>query len=141
MKKAMEEAEKVLTFVGLKEKMDRQVTNLTIPDRKRLEIARALAMRPKLLLLDEVMSALNPKEVDDLMEMVQEVNRQGITILMIEHVMRAAMTICQRILVLHHGKRITLGTPQEICQNEEVLQSYLGERFARMEAERQRMMD
>jgi branched-chain amino acid transport system ATP-binding protein len=60
---------------------------------------------------------------------------------MIEHVMRAAMTICQRILVLHHGKRITLGTPQEISQNEEVLQSYLGERFARMEAERRRMMD
>jgi branched-chain amino acid transport system ATP-binding protein len=141
MKKAMEEAEKVLTFVGLKEKMDKQVTNLTIPDRKRLEIARALAMHPKLLLLDEVMSALNPKEVDDMMEMVQEVNRQGITILMIEHVMRAAMTICQRILVLHHGKRITLGTPQEISQNEEVLQSYLGERFARMEAERRRMMD
>ena len=141
MKKAMEEAEKVLTFVGLKEKMDKQVTNLTIPDRKRLEIARALAMHPKLLLLDEVMSALNPKEVDDMMEMVQEVNRQGITILMIEHVMRAAMTICQRILVLHHGKRITLGTPQEISQNEEVLQSYLGGRFARMEAERRRMMD
>lgn len=141
MKKAVEEAEKVLIFVGLKEKMDRQVTNLTIPDRKRLEIARALAMRPKLLLLDEVMSALNPKEVDDMMEMVQEVNRQGITILMIEHVMRAAMTICQRILVLHHGKRITLGTPQEISQNEEVLQSYLGERFARMEAERRRTID
>ena len=141
MKKATEEAEKVLTFVGLGEKMDRQVTNLTIPDRKRLEIARALAMRPKLLLLDEVMSALNPKEVDGLMEMVQEVNRQGITILMIEHVMRAAMTMCQRILVLHHGRRITLGTPQEVSQNEEVLRSYLGERFARMEAERQRTMD
>jgi branched-chain amino acid transport system ATP-binding protein len=141
MKKAMEEAEQVLTFVGLKEKMDRQVMNLTIPDRKRLEIARALAMRPKLLLLDEVMSALNPKEVDDMMEMVREVNRQGITILMIEHVMRAAMTICQRILVLHHGKRITLGHPREISQNEEVLQSYLGERFARMEAERRRTMD
>jgi len=141
MKKAMEEAEKVLMFVGLKEKMDRQVTNLTIPDRKRLEIARALAMHPKLLLLDEVMSALNPKEVDDMMEMVKEVNRQGITILMIEHVMRAAMTICQRMLVLHHGKRITLGNPQEISQNEEVLQSYLGERFARMEAERRRTMD
>jgi len=141
MKRATEEAEKFLIFVGLKEKMDRQVTNLTIPDRKRLEIARALAMHPKLLLLDEVMSALNPKEVDDMMEMVQEVNRQGITLLMIEHVMRATMAICQRILVLHHGRRITLGTPQEISQNEEVLQSYLGERFARMEAERGRAMD
>ena len=141
MKEAMGEAEQILGFVGLKEKLDKQVSNLTIPDRKRLEIARALAMRPKLLLLDEVMSALNPKEVDDMMAMVQEVNRQGITLLMIEHVMRATMAICQRILVLHHGRRITLGTPQEISQNEEVLQSYLGERFARMEAERGRAMD
>ncbi len=136
LKSAMEASERVLNFVGLKEKMDRQVTSLTIPDRKRLEVARALALHPKLLLLDEVMSALNPKEVDAMMEMVREINRQGVTIVMIEHVMRATMALCQRILVLHHGKRIALDNPESISQNEEVLQSYLGTRFAQMEAAR-----
>jgi len=140
-KKAAQEAEEMLSFVGLSEKMNRQVAGLTIPDRKRLEVARALAMKPKLLLLDEVMSALNPKEVDDMMEMVREVNRQGITVVMIEHVMRATMAICHRILVLHHGRRIAMDAPQEISQNEEVLKSYLGERFARIEAERRRTID
>jgi len=136
MKTAAREAEEVLAFVGLADKASRPVTNLTIPDRKRLEVARALAMRPRLLLLDEVMSALNLKEVDEMMETVREVNRQGITVVMIEHVMRATMAICQRILVLHHGRRIALDTPKEVCRDEEVLQCYLGERFARMEAER-----
>ena len=135
MKAAREEAEKVLAFMGLKEKIDQSVLNLTIPDRKRLEIARALAMRPKLLLLDEVMSGLNPREVDDTMEMIQKINQEGITVLMIEHVMRAVMKICQRILVIHHGRRIALGAPLEISENREVLQSYLGERFARLQAE------
>ena len=135
MKTAREEAEKVLAFMGLKEKIDQSVLNLTIPDRKRLEIARALAMRPKLLLLDEVMSGLNPREVDDTMEMIQKINQEGITVLMIEHVMRAVMKICQRILVIHHGRRIALGAPLEISENREVLQSYLGERFARLQTE------
>ena len=135
MKAAREEAEKVLAFMGLKEKIDQSVLNLTIPDRKRLEIARALAMRPKLLLLDEVMSGLNPREVDDTMEMIQKINQEGITVLMIEHVMRAVMKICQRILVIHHGRRIALGAPLEISGNREVLQSYLGERFARLQTE------
>jgi branched-chain amino acid transport system ATP-binding protein len=140
-KKAAREAEEALAFVGLSEKMNRQVAGLTIPDRKRLEVARALAMSPKLLLLDEVMSALNPKEVDGMMEIVREVNRQGITVVMIEHVMRATMAICHRILVLHHGRRIAMDTPQEISRHEEVLKCYLGERFARIEVERQRMID
>ncbi len=141
MKVARKEAQRVLAFVGLKEKIDHSVLSLTIPDRKRLEVARALAMDPKLLLLDEVMSGLNPREVDDTMEMIQKVNQQGITILMIEHVMRAVMKICQRILVIHHGRRIALGTPQETAENQEVLQSYLGERFARLQAEQRRLKD
>ena len=95
-----------------------------------------MALQPKLLLLDEVMSALNTKEVDAMMEMVREINHQGVTIVMIEHVMRATMALCQRILVLHHGKRIALDEPEAISRNSEVLQSYLGERFARIEAER-----
>ncbi len=140
-KEASRGAEEMLAFVGLSEKMNSQVAGLTIPDRKRLEVARALVMNPKLLLLDEVMSALNPKEVDAMMEMVTKVNSQGITVVMIEHVMRATMAICHRILVLHHGRRIAMDTPQEISQNEEVLKSYLGERFARMEAERRRTID
>jgi branched-chain amino acid transport system ATP-binding protein len=136
LKSALQEAERVLVFVGLKDKMDRQVTSLTIPDRKRLEVARALSLHPKLLLLDEVMSALTPREVDDMMEMVREINRRGVTIVMIEHVMRATMALCRRILVLHHGRRIALDKPDEISRNDEVLRSYLGERFARNESVR-----
>jgi branched-chain amino acid transport system ATP-binding protein len=141
MKTAAGEADEVLAFMGLADKMSRPVTSLTIPDRKRLEVARALAMHPRLLLLDEVMSALNPKEVDEMMETVREVNRRGITVVMIEHVMRATMAICKRILVLHHGRRIAMDTPEEVSRDAEVLRCYLGERFARMEAERRGTTD
>jgi len=132
----MKEAEEVLDFVRLGAKKDCKISEITIADRKRLELARALAMGPKLLLLDEVMAGLNPREVEDLMEMILEINRKGITILVIEHVMKAVMGISKRIMVLHHGRRIALGSPKEIAENEEVIKSYLGKRFVQREAER-----
>jgi branched-chain amino acid transport system ATP-binding protein len=134
----MREVDEVLDFVRLDAKKDLRTSEITIADKKRLELARALVMNPKLLLLDEVMAGLNPREVEDLMEMIVKVNRRGITVLMIEHVMKAVMGISQRIMVLHHGRRIALGSPKEIAENEEVIKSYLGERFARKEAERER---
>jgi branched-chain amino acid transport system ATP-binding protein len=132
----MKEAEEILDFVGLRPKTECKISEITIADRKRLELARALVMIPKLLLLDEVMAGLNPREVEDMMGMILEVNRRGITLLVIEHVMKAVMGISQRIMVLHHGRRIALGSPKEIAENEEVVKSYLGERFAQREAGR-----
>jgi branched-chain amino acid transport system ATP-binding protein len=134
----MNEVEKMLELVGLTAKGDRMISEITIADRKRLELARALVMEPKLLLLDEVMAGLNQREVEDLMQMIIEINRSGVAILVIEHVMKAVMGISHRIMVLHHGKRIALGPPKEIVQNEKVIESYLGERFVRMEAERKK---
>jgi branched-chain amino acid transport system ATP-binding protein len=134
----MKEVDTTLDFLGLAAKMDRMVSEITIADRKRLELARALSMEPKLLLLDEVMAGLNQREVEDLMEVIIEINRKGIAILVIEHVMKAVMGISHRIMVLHHGKRIALGSPKEIAENEKVIESYLGERFARKEAERRK---
>lgn len=135
----MKEVEGVLDFVRLGAKKDSRISEITIADRKRLELARALAMTPELLLLDEVMAGLNPREVEDMMEMVLEVNRKGITVLLIEHVMKAVMGISQRIMVLHHGKKIALGSPKEIAENEEVIKSYLGDKFVRREAERRNL--
>jgi branched-chain amino acid transport system ATP-binding protein len=127
----MKAAEEVLDFVGLGTRMGHKVSEITIADRKRLELARALVMEPKLLLLDEVMAGLNLREVEDLMHMILEVKKRGITILIIEHVMKAVMGISARIMVLHEGRKIALGLPKEISENKEVIKSYLGERFAR----------
>jgi branched-chain amino acid transport system ATP-binding protein len=99
-----------------------------LPDRKRLEVARALATKPKLLLLDEVMAGLRPTETDQIVEVFRDLNRTyGTTILLIEHVMRAVMALAQHVGVLHHGEVIARGTPQEIVRNPVVLESYLGE--------------
>jgi branched-chain amino acid transport system ATP-binding protein len=137
----MNEVEKTLDFVGLSAKMNNMISEITIADRKRLEFGRALVVNPKLLLLDEVMAGLNPREVEDLMKMVLEVNRKGITILVIEHVMNAVMGISHRIMVLHYGRKIAEGSPEEIAGNEEVIKCYLGERFVRKEAERRRQAE
>jgi len=100
-REAMEKALQVIEFVGLKEKTETLATGLTLPHRKRLELARALATEPKLLLLDEVMAGLTPTEVDELIRLLREVNRRGITILLIEHVMRGLMAISKRVVVLN----------------------------------------
>jgi branched-chain amino acid transport system ATP-binding protein len=133
IRKGLEDVEEVLQFVKLEKKKNFRTSEITIADKKRMELARALAMRPKLLLLDEVMAGLNPREVDELMDIVRAINHMGITIVMIEHVMKAVMGVSRRILVLHHGRKIALGTPKEIADNEEVIKSYLGERFASKE--------
>ncbi|HLS86630.1 MAG TPA: ABC transporter ATP-binding protein [Burkholderiales bacterium] len=109
-------------------KRDVPAAALTLPDRKRLEVARALATRPKLLLLDEVMAGLRPTETDQMVEVFRALNRSdGLTILLIEHVMRAVMALAQHVGVLHHGEVIARGTPQEIVKDPAVLECYLGE--------------
>ncbi len=127
---ALAVADEVLDFVGLAPRAAAPVTSLTIADRKRLELARALAMEPTLLLLDEVMAGLNAKEVEWAMDLIQQVNRRGITILVIEHVMKAIMGISRRILVLHHGRRIALEAPREVAADPQVIEAYLGRAYA-----------
>jgi branched-chain amino acid transport system ATP-binding protein len=117
----------ILERLQLAPKRDLPASSLTLPDRKRLEVARALATRPKLLLLDEVMAGLRPTECDLMVEVFRGLNREGLTILLIEHVMRAVMALAQHIGVLHHGEVIARGAPHEIVRNPAVLESYLGE--------------
>ena len=118
----------ILDKLQLGAKRDLPASSLTLPDRKRLEVARVLATRPRLLLLDEVMAGLRPTECDQMVEVFRELNRRdGLTILLIEHVMRAVMALAQHIGVLHHGEVIARGTPQEIVRDPQVLECYLGE--------------
>lgn len=119
--------DEVLDFVGLTEFADRAVPDIPLAYQKRLEVARALATRPTLLLLDEMMAGLNPAEVGEAMELVTKLRDSGITIIMIEHVMKAIMSICDRIVVLHHGAKLAEGTPQEISTSKAVIEVYLGE--------------
>ena len=128
---ALRKVEEVLQFVGLTQKKDTLVEGTTLPDRKRLELAKALAMEPELLLLDEVMAGLTPREIEDVMALVQELKRGGITILVIEHVMKAIMGISDRVIVLHQGESIAEGTPDTISRNEKVIAAYLGTRYAK----------
>ncbi len=121
-------AAEIMERLGLGEKRDLPASSLTLPDRKRLEVARALATRPKLLLLDEVMAGLRPTECDQMVEVFRGLNRSdGLTILLIEHVMRAVMALAQHVGVLHHGEVIARGTPEEIVRDPAVLECYLGE--------------
>ena len=122
-----EDPRDILDFVGLADLGDNRAIDLILSNQKRLEVGRALATRPELLLLDEVMAGLTPTEVALSMELVQKIREKGITIIMIEHVMKAIMAICDRIVVLHHGENIAEGTPQEITTNKTVIEVYLGE--------------
>jgi branched-chain amino acid transport system ATP-binding protein len=125
---ARSSATAILEQLGLGAKRDQPASALTLPDRKRLEVARALATRPQLLLLDEVMAGLRPTECDQMIAVFKEINRRdGLTILLIEHVMRAVMALAQEIVVLHHGEVIARGAPGEVVRNSAVLECYLGE--------------
>ena len=124
---ATREATGLLEFVGLSEMGAIPAKDLTLANQKRVEVARALATKPELLLLDEVMAGLNPTETAEAMELVTRIRDKGITIFMIEHVMKAIMSVCNRIMVLHHGEKIADGTPQEIATSKTVIEVYLGE--------------
>jgi branched-chain amino acid transport system ATP-binding protein len=121
-------AASILKKLDLDSKAHLPASSLTLPDRKRLEVARALATRPKLLLLDEVMAGLRPTECDQIVAIFRELNRaEGLTIVLIEHVMRAVMALAGEVVVLHHGEIIARGAPQEVVRNPAVLECYLGE--------------
>jgi branched-chain amino acid transport system ATP-binding protein len=127
------EAEKraleVLRYLRMEDQKDARAGNLTIADRKRLEIARALATRPKLLLLDEVMAGLRPTEVDEMVAIIKRLREGGMTVFVIEHIMRAIMALSDRIAVLHFGTKIAEGSPQNIAHDERVIKAYLGEDY------------
>lgn len=116
-----------LEFVNLSELRAVPAKDLTLANQKQLEVARALATKPEMLLLDELMAGLNPTEVAQAMELVRHIRDEGVTVFMIEHVMKAIMNVCDRIIVLHHGKKIAEGTPQEIATSKTVVEVYLGE--------------
>jgi branched-chain amino acid transport system ATP-binding protein len=120
-------ATEVLGFVGMEERAEQLAASLNVAQKKRLEMARALASQPYLLLLDEVLAGLNPVEISGMVEIVRNIRDQGITIIMIEHVMHAVMNVSERIIVLDFGKQIAEGTPEEIADDERVIEAYLGD--------------
>jgi branched-chain amino acid transport system ATP-binding protein len=120
-------AARVLDQVGLAGKRDQPARSLTLAERKRLELARALATEPALLLLDEVMAGLNATETERIVELVRAINRQGVTILLIEHVMRAVMSVSERIIVINYGERIAEGRPDAVANDRSVIEAYLGD--------------
>jgi branched-chain amino acid transport system ATP-binding protein len=127
LKTAGEIADTVLAFVGLSERAGQLASSLNVGQKKRLEMARALAAQPFLLLLDEVLAGLNPSEIVQMVETVRAIRDQGITIIMIEHVMHAVMRVSDRMIVLDYGRQIAEGTPEEIANNPQVIEAYLGD--------------
>jgi branched-chain amino acid transport system ATP-binding protein len=123
---AREKAREAIEFVGLSAKEQTAAKDLTTIDQRRLEMARALATEPRLLLLDEVMAGLNPAEIDQAVALVGKLSQRGLTIVIVEHVMRAIMAVARHIVVLDHGQKIAEGTPKEIVENPEVIRAYLG---------------
>ena len=128
------EAERVIATCGLTPHAAARAKALPIGLRKRLEVARALATRPRLLLLDEVMAGLNPSELAGMIELIQRLHADGVTLIVIEHIMAAMMRLARRIVVLHHGEAIAEGTPGEIAHDRRVIDAYLGEEFVLAQA-------
>lgn len=131
LKKAREVAQWALDQVGLGDRANDIAQGLPIGLRKRLELARTLSTKPRLLLLDEVMGGLNPMEVQEMSTTISRIHASGTGVVMIEHVMAAVMCLCKRVVVLHHGEQISQGTPDEIRRDRRVIEAYLGETFAK----------
>jgi len=127
LSKAAKIADEVLGFVGISSRTDQLAGSLNVAQKKRLEMARALASHPRLLLLDEVLAGLNPSEIDGMIQMVLDIREQGITIIMIEHLMKAVMNVSDRIFVLDYGEQIAEGSPGEIVNHPKVIEAYLGD--------------
>ena len=133
---AVSKAQELLGFVGLgKEKFDVPAKNLNVVELRRIQLAKALATNPKLLLLDELLTGLTPAECDEAIELIKQINKQGVTVLIVEHVMRVIMGLCDRVIVLHHGEKICEGTPKQVCTDENVVKVYLGKKFTFNEEE------
>jgi branched-chain amino acid transport system ATP-binding protein len=130
IREARAKAHEHLEFVGLGDLAERSASALTLAMRKRLELAKGLAMRPKLLLLDEVNAGLNSSEINQALELIQAIAQRGVTILIIEHLMKVVTSLCSRVVVLHHGELIAEGIPGEVMRNPKVVQAYLGKRYA-----------
>jgi len=126
---SLNEVLEVIKLVGLEGKRNSLASSLTILERKRLELARALVIKPKLLLLDEVMAGLKPHEADELLDVVLRINKSGVTIAIVEHVMRTIKKVCNRVVVLDFGVKISEGPPEEVIRDEKVIKAYLGEEF------------
>jgi branched-chain amino acid transport system ATP-binding protein len=127
---AMEVARQQLEFTGLAALAERPASALTLAGRKRLELAKSMAMAPKILMLDEVNAGLNSSEIDGALRLIRQIAERGITILIIEHLMKVVMSLAERVLVLHHGQLIAEGSPTEIIRNSKVVEAYLGQKFA-----------
>ncbi|HEY7347018.1 MAG TPA: ABC transporter ATP-binding protein [Ktedonobacterales bacterium] len=137
---ALRVADEVLGLVGLADKAALKGNQLTTADRKRLELARALATNPTLLLLDEVMAGLTPTEVAQAVSLIRAINQTGVTIIVIEHVMQAIMGVSDRILVMHHGRKIAEDAPEQVLSDQKVIEAYLGERYLRQRQAQQAQM-
>ncbi len=130
-KEALAGADVILERVGLLDQVEARPGGLTIADARRLELAKALAMKPRLLLLDEVMAGLRPGEIDGALELIRSLKGEGMTILVVEHVMKAILSVSDSVLVMHEGKVLVHGAPREVVEDERVIEAYLGERYAR----------